>query len=358
MIPWWNISMGAAASDAVADAVRQRRITCGPLVELFEQRMAALLDVPHAIATSSGSTALTLALMEAGVGPGDEVIVPDRTWIATAHAAHILGATVILADVQQDLPLLSAEAFARAITPRTKAVIPTHLNGRACDMKEIQRIAREHGILVIEDACQALCCKDPQSGHALGTLSHAGCFSFTLAKCITCGQGGLVVTQDAETARRLRLMRTHGTASVIDAHWELPGSNFRMLDVIAALGLSQLDMLEQRLASFSALYARYEDILGSVRGVTLLPVNGQHAVPIYIEVMCEDRAVLVQYLADKGIESRPMYPDLHEAPHFAAANTGSYPHSRRFAQQCLVLPSGPNRTEAELEVISHALRQW
>lgn len=358
MIPWWKIEFGQKAADAVYDAVLERRMTMGPLTFELERRLAAFLGVPHVVATSSGTAALTLSLLAAGIGPGDEVIVPNRTWISTAHAALLLGAQVILVDVEAGKPIMPPESFEAAITPKTKAVIPVHLNGRLADMSKINSIAEKHGITVIEDACQAMFSRFSDGGYA-GTKSAAGCYSFAIGKPVSCGQGGAVATSDPEFARKLILARTHGTSDVTMAHWEMLGGNFRMWDLPAAVALTQMDIVKKRIDAVLKLYKWYKSELCGFKSIRLLPDGiGEGEIPIYAECLCSQRDELMEFLVKRGIQARPYYANLNAAPQFSDANPGNYPNSDVFASQCFVLPSGPDRSEEELTVVLDAVREW
>jgi len=354
-ISWWKVDLGEKAALAAAAAIRQGRLGLGPVVQEFEARVGSLLGGVHVVATTNGTTALMLALLEAGVGPGDEVIVPDRTWIATAHAAQLLGARIVLVDVEPQRPLLDVTRLEAAISARTKAIIPVHLNGRPVEMPAIRAIAERHGIVVIEDAAQAFFARSTEG--FLGTNSRAGCFSLSVAKIITSGQGGFVVTKDAEIARRLRLARIHGTADVVHCHWEMLGGNFRYTDPQAAIALTQLDRLDERIAQVTSVYHIYEQELQGHPRITLLPANiAAGEIPLYVECMVPERENLVRYMAELGIELRPMYPDLHVAPHFHCP--GTFENARRFGRECVVLPCGPDRSGAEIQRVVKALWKW
>lgn len=358
MIPWWKVEFGEKAAQAAYDAVANRRMTMGPLTAEFEKRLGEILGVPFVVSTSSGTAALTLALVAAGVGPGDEVIVPNRTWISTAHAPKLLGADVVLVDVEADRPIMPLENFAAAITLRTKAVIPVHLNGHLADMDRINAMAARHGIVVIEDACQALFSRFPD-GKAAGTKSFAGCYSFSIGKPISCGQGGAVATSDPEVARRLTLARTHGTADVTMAHWEMLGGNFRFWDLPAAIALTQLDCFEERKSAILGLYKKYKKHLAGLKSIRMLPdriENGE--VPIYAECLSDRRDELMRFLAERGVQARPYYANMNSAPQFAGNNSVEFPNSDMYAKQCFVLPSGPDRSDEEIVTVMHALREW
>lgn len=357
-IPWWSVDLGPEAPQAALQAIQNRQLSMGAVVALFEQRMAEALGVPHVVAVCSGSSALMLALLEAGVQAGDEVIVPNRTWIATAHAAHLLGARVVLVDVEKERPVLDPDAFTAAITPRTRCVIPVHLNGRACDMVRIRAIAEQHGITVIEDAAQALLSVSPEGGY-LGTHSRSGCFSLSVAKLITCGQGGFIVTADDSVAQRLRLMRTHGTGDVIHAQWNFAGGNFRFTDILASVALTQLDTIQERKEKLVSLYATYAEALLGIPNIHLLPIDTTTGeIPLYVEVLVEKRNDFMAFLRVHGIQSRPLYPSLNEAPQFAGNNGGSYPNSAIYAKCALFLPSGPDQKPEDIAFVLDIMHSW
>lgn len=357
-IPWWSVDLGAEAPQAALQAIQSRQLSMGAVVALFEQRMSEVLGVSHVVAVCNGSSALMLALLEAGVQAGDEVIVPNRTWIATAHAAHLLGARVVLADVEKERPVLDPDDFAASITPRTRCVIPVHLNGRACDIVRIRTIAEQHGIIVIEDAAQALLSTSPEGGY-LGTHSRSGCFSLSVAKLITCGQGGFIVTTDAGVAQRLRLMRTHGTGDVIHAQWNFAGGNFRFTDILASVAMTQLESIQKRKESLLHLYAMYTEALQDMPNIRLLPIDTLGGeLPLYIEVLVENRSSCMEYLEAHGIQARPLYPDLHKAPQFGQMAIRAYPHSAKYGEQAMFLPSGPDQSIEDITHVIHTLRAW
>lgn len=354
-ISWWRTTFGEEEIGRIADAIRKEHISQGPIVEEFESSLAGFLGVPHVVATTSGSTALLMALMAAEVGPGDEVIVPNRTWIATAHAAALLGAKVKLVDVGASQPIVDVAKIEEAITPRTKAIIPVHLNGRSSAMREINNLARNVGARVIEDAAQAFGSRNADG--LLGTQSDMGCFSLSVAKIIATGQGGYIATRSTELYEKLLAIRTHGVGSVIDAQWSRLGFNFRFTDILAAIGVVQLQQIDERIAKVKAIYSRYAEAMPAFPFLRLLPVNVTAGeIPIYVEVLCEERERLIEYLADCGIQSRPFYPDLHLASYLG--EQGSFPNSRIYSEQGVFLPSGPGQTMENIDFVLAALRAY
>ncbi len=355
-IPWWNTDLGSKAAEAVAKAVTERCVSMGKIAEKFEKRIAEILDVPYVLAVTNGSTALMLALLELGVKPGDEVIVPDRTWIATAHAAHLLGAKVVLVDVDPMRYLMDCNLVEKAITKRTKAIIPVHFNGRACDIPSLRNIADKHNIAIIEDVAQAFYVKSPEGGY-LGTHSRVGCFSMAFSKLITAGQGGVLVTRDKKIYDRLRLMRIHGTDNVVDAKWNDGGGNFRFTDVHAAIALTQLDVLDSLVANVLRVHNQYAE--GLPKNIQLIPSYlDKGEIPIYAEVLVENRPKYVEILEKNEIQSRPLYPSLHEAVYLNASKDAVYTNSQYYAECALVLPCGPHQEKSDIEKVIQILHNY
>jgi len=351
---WWS-HVGEEEIRQVGEAIRAKRLSQGPITVEFEKQLGAVLGVEQVAATTSGSTAMLMALIAAGVGPGDEVIVPNRTWIATAHAPWLLGARPVLVDVLPDRPVMDVAQVESLITPATKAIIPVHLNGRSTDLRELRRIAARHGLKVIEDAAQAMGSRNADG--LLGTQSFAGCFSLSVAKIITTGQGGYVVARDAMVGERLKAMRTHGVSDVINCVYTQPGFNFRFNDIQAAIGLVQLRQLSERIRRVKTVYARYAEALPRIEWLKFLPADlDAGEVPIYIEVLCPFRERLVAHLARAEIQTRPFCPDLHRAPYFR--NAGHYPNSERFAAEGLFLPSGPDQPIENVMRVIEELHQF
>ena len=354
-ISHWRTTFANGESEAIACAIRNEHISQGPLVEEFERQLAVYLGVPYVVATTSGSMALLMSLLAASVGHGDEVIVPNRTWIATAHAPYLLGATVKLIDVEASRPIIDAQLIEAAITERTKAIIPVHLCGRTADMRTINQIAQRHNLHVIEDAAQALGSRNIDG--FLGTQSHMGCFSLSVAKIIATGQGGFVVTRDADLYKRLVAMRTQGVGDVVNAVWDQPGFNFRFTDILASIGIEQMKQLPDRIAKVKKIYALYAEQIVDVNAVKLIPVNVDGGeVPVYVEALCDKRDELINYLKMRGIQCRPFYPNLDRAAYLKSR--GGYPRSVTFAEKGLYLPAGPEQSFDNIRLVIQAIHDF
>ena len=259
--PWF----GGGEVEAVAEVMASGWLTQGPRVEEFEQAFAQRVGAPDAVATTSCTTALHLALYASGVGPGDEVIVPSLSFIATANAVWHCGATPVFADIDPTTYNLDPAAVERKLTPRTKAVMPVHQVGLPADMDSFLDLADRHDLVLVEDAACAVGAL--HRGRPIGSLGPLACFSFHPRKVITCGEGGMIAVHDADTAERLRRLRQHSmdqsaltrhaARDVIVERYPERGWNMRMTDLQAAVGLCQLDALDTVLEERRRLAERY-----------------------------------------------------------------------------------------------------
>lgn len=353
-IRWWRTNLGEEEVRSVTAAIRGRCINQGPRCRTLEERLAAALGVPHVVLTTSGSAALVLALLACGVRPGDEVVVPALTFIASAHAARLIGARVRLADVGRRRPLLDAETLARALTKRTRAVMPVHLNGMACDMRSIRSLAAEHGVSVVEDAAEAFGSRCPEG--ALGTLGNAGAFSMSMTKLLTTGEGGFVAVRDDAWHDRLLKLRSQGVRSIADNVFDDFGFNFRSTDVLASLGLAQIRRAGAKATAVRRVHAFYTRELKGLHYLRLLEHRQQDGeLPLWSQVLCAEREKVIALLAARGIEARPVWPSLNRSPHLRCRR--SFPNAEAFSRLILTLPSGPDQEQSDLEETASALRE-
>lgn len=358
-IPWWAPQLGAEERERLLRVVDSNYLNEGNVTEEFERTAAAMFGAAHGIATTSGTSAIFLALAALGAGHGDEVIVPDVTFIATANAVTLSGATPVLVDVNPETLTIDAAAIDAAITPRTKAVVPVHVSGRAAPMADILEVARRRGIAVVEDAAEAL--DSRHRGRHLGTFGVAGCFSFSPNKTITTGQGGLVVTDDAALARRLRELKDQGRpvrgTGGNDVH-DVLGFNFKLTNLQAAVGVAQLSRLETRAAHQRDLYRWYAAGLGDVRQVRLLPFNVDDGeTPQWVDAVAEDRDALVEHLRGHDMHCRPFWFPIHTQRPYAESDA-RFPVSTRAMPSALWLPSALQLTEADVRLVCDEIRAF
>jgi perosamine synthetase len=358
-IPWWEPQLTGAEATSVLDVLASRYLNDGDVTTEFERRIAALFGASHAVATTSGTTAIFLALAAVGVGPGDEVIVPDVTFIATANAVRLTGATPVLVDIDPLTLNLDPERVAQAIGPRTKALVPVHVSGRAADMPAVLSLARARGLAVVEDAAEALLSK--VDGRCLGTIGDAGCLSFSPNKTITTGQGGMVLTNDDGVAARLRGLKDHGRpvrgTGGNDLHPTL-GFNFKLTNLQSAVGLAQLAELEPRAAKLRQTFRIYRDSLSGVDGITLpgFAVDRGES-PQWIDAVAERRDALIAFLLERNMHCRPFWFPLHTQQPYRRADT-EFPESSRMSPRAMWLPSALSLTDEDVVQVCHAIREF
>jgi len=350
-IPWWKTDLGEAEMAAVSRAIRERHVNTGPVCAELERRLAELLEVPHVVVVTNGSQALLVALLASGVGPGDEVIVPACTFIAGANAAALLGARARLVDVRPDRPLIDPAAVEAAMTDRTKVILAVHLNGRACDVPALNALAKRRGATVVEDCAQALGSRSARGW--LGTGGDLGTFSMGLTKLITTGEGGAVAVQDDATYERLLRLRNQGVLKGENT-FDRFGFNFKLTDIQAAVGVSQMYRLPQRRAAVTRVYRFYEERLADLDFARLIEVRVDDGeLPLWAEVLCAERDKVAGLLIDAGIRTAPYPPCLADSPHLDAA--GDVPNAQAFCRGGLVLPCGTHQSEKDLQRVVDAL---
>jgi dTDP-4-amino-4,6-dideoxygalactose transaminase len=336
VIPLFDLNYGQEEEEAVLRVLRRKWLRMGEEIEAFEQEFAGFCGVKHALAVSSGTTALHLANVVLGVKPGSEVICPSLTFAATANAVIYAGGTPVFADIASpDDWTISAEDIARKITPKTKAIVVMHYGGFACRMDEIINIAKSHKIAVIEDAAHA-----PGStyrGNKLGAIGDISCFSFFSNKNISTGEGGMICTNNEEYAGRIKIIRSHGmTSGTVDRHrghsfsYDITalGYNYRLDEIHAALGRVQLRKLEDGNRYRRQAGLRYKTGLKKINEIKL-PFTGHqeeanfHFFPILLDDSV-DRQDLMSYLRSRGIQTSIHYPPVHNfsfhRQHFKAQN--------------------------------------
>ena len=324
------------------------------ITDQLEQALAIFLGVEHCVMVPNGTMALYAALVAAGVGAGDEVIVPDLTMVATAHAVLMAGARPILCDVTPwDLCLDMQRAMALC-TQRTKALIFVDLNGRAPRMVQAFRFFHDDlGLTVIEDACQAF--GSVSDGRCCGTLGDLGCFSFSPHKLLSMGQGGAVVTDDDDLAFRLRRFKNFGRdAGGTDDH-KAYGVNLKYTDLQATVGVAQLGDLAWRIVEKAQTGAFYRD---NLEGVIAIKEFAEDAIPWHFDVYTRHRDHLAAWLEADGIATRKMYPALHTLPPYCDEDHGRFPVSAEASRTGLFLPSFLTMTPTEGRAVVDSIKQW
>jgi len=370
-LPYGHQSISETDIAAVAAALRSEWITTGPRVTEFERGVAARVGARHAVAVSSGTAALHVAAFAAGLGPGDEAIVPPLTFAATANAVRYLGATPVFADVQADTLTLDPERVAEKLTSRTRAIIGVDFAGLPCDWEALRALARPAGLALIDDAAHAL--GATSNGRALGSLVELTTFSFHPVKHATTGEGGMVTTDDPALAERARRFRNHGIT--VDAserfsrgewHYEMVdlGFNYRLTDVQCALGLSQITRLDAMLARRRAIATRYRAHLRGLPGLALqaLPAGREHAwhiFPILLDLdrLAGDRRAIFAALRAEGIGVNVHYIPVYWHPYYQRLGyaKGLCPVAEALYERLITLPLFPAMTDGDVDDVLAAV---
>ena len=387
-LPYGRQAIDEADIAAVVDVLKSDYLTTGPKVAAFETALAAKLGAGFAISNSSGTAALHLACLALGLGPGDAAIVPSITFLATANAVRMVGASVVFADVDPDNGLMRPEdleaAFGRAAAAglKVRAVFPVHLAGQCADMTAIKALADRHDCAVVEDACHAIgayyACGDGSAAAVGGCrLSDMAILSFHPVKTVAAGEGGAVTTNDPILARRLERLRAHGMVREADAfenpdmafdqagkanpwYYEMPeiGWNYRLSDIHAALALSQLDRLDHFVEARRALARRYDDLIGGHddriqpirRSRFSMPAWHLYCVLVNFEAAGVERAQVMNRLRAQGIGTQVHYIPVHRQPYYSRLNPGLVlPGAEGYYGRTLSLPLFVGMTQADVK---------
>jgi dTDP-4-amino-4,6-dideoxygalactose transaminase len=350
MIPAAQPIIGDDERAAVDKVLQSGMLAQGSEVKGFEDEFSEIVANRHCIAVNSGTSALHMAFVAAGIRQGDEVIVPSFTFAATANAVRLAGATPVFADIEQDYFNLSPSAVEAAITPRTRAIMPVHLYGHPAAMTELTAICQRHNLLLFEDAAQAHAAS--LNGTPVGAFGVAGSFSFYPTKNMTSGEGGMVTTGCDHIARQLRLLRNQGMERRYEN--EVIGFNTRMTDIHASIGRVQL----KKLAGWTNTRQQNASFLSNNISGVITPPTADNAVHVFhqytIRVVEQDRDRFAEELAKRGVGSGVYYPTpVHRLPSFGLST--DLPVTEQVARECLSLPVHPSLTPADLESIANAV---
>jgi len=370
-VPLSDVNIGLEEEAAVLGVLRSGWLSMGSVTQAFEADFAEFVGAGHALAVTNATAALHLACLAAGIGPGDEVILPSLTFVATANAVRYTGADTVFADIESlDWLTLDPEAVEAAITPRTKAIMVMHYAGFACDMPAIMAIAAEYGLVVLEDAAHAVGAS--LEGRDLGTWGDVGCYSFFANKNMTTAEGGMIVTDDDELAEKLHILRSHGmttltwdrhqghasTYDVVDL-----GYNYRIDELRSAIGREQLRRIPAANARRGELVALYREQLGEAAPAVQVPFSegrGQSSYHIMSVLLPDgvDKAGFRAAMKDQGIQTSWHYPPIH---HFSIYEQGwreqdnALPLTEAAADRLVTLPLYPTMTDQQLGWVVEAV---
>lgn len=332
----------------------------GKYVDEFEDAFAKFLGAKYAISCSNGTVALHVPLIDLGIKEGDEVIVPDLTYIATANAVRYCGATPIFADCKLDTWNIDPESIEKKITPRTRAILPVHIYGNPCDMDEIMDIARKHNLFVLEDAAE--CHGAEYKGKKAGTIGDVSCFSFFGNKIVTCGEGGMIVTNDDRMADHMRMIKGQGQDPHRRYWFTEVGYNYRMTNVAAAIGLAQVEQIEQHIEEHRKVASWYLEELEDARDYLSFQkvTEGSSTVWWMFSVMLNDKVTIerdevMRKMEEFGIETRPVFYPMHVMPVYRDNNTNNSV-CEKVASRGINLPTHGKLTREDVRFICNSLK--
>lgn len=367
-IEFYRHNIGEEDIRKAGEVLRSLFLTTGPVTSEFEEKFSCFTELRETVALNSCTAALHLSLLALGIGPGDEVITAPMTFAATVTSILHAGAVPVLVDVEPGTGLIDAALIEKAITPRTKAVVPVHLYGVMADMKAIRRIADRHGLAIVEDC--AHCIEGERDGVRPGHLGDAACFSFYATKNLTSGEGGAVGTRDPELAGKVRIFRLHGlTSDAITRHsgkfrqydMEVLGWKYNMDSIHSALLVGQIDRLSGYWERREAIARKYEKELGGVPGIRVPEVKGKsarHLQTVWVDAKVRDR--VVEKLEEKGIGVSVSYRALHTLKYFRETfgyRPEDFPVALEIGLRTLTLPLYPKLTDEEAEYVIASLKE-
>jgi dTDP-4-amino-4,6-dideoxygalactose transaminase len=346
-------SLKSEIDTAILQALSEARFILGPNVQAFEQEAADYLGAQYAISCASGTDALHLALLAAGLKPGDEVITSAFTFIATAEAILYIGAIPVFVDIRPDTFNIDPQQIRQAITDKTRAILPVHLFGQAADMDEIQALAEQFELLLIEDCAQ--CFGSRYRGKMTGTLGNAGAFSFFPSKNLGCyGDGGMITTDDADIARQIKLYRNHGSSQ--QYHHDVLGYNSRLDELQAVILRIKLKRIDEYNRARLRVAQNYNQLLAGSRFETpSIPDDRDHVFHQYT-LLCDDREVVRKAILARDISCAVYYPiPLHQQQLFADSSQPNLPVTEATAQRCLSLPMFPEMSQGQVASVCEAI---
>ncbi|MDD4153831.1 MAG: DegT/DnrJ/EryC1/StrS family aminotransferase [Bacilli bacterium] len=323
----------------------------------FEDMIKAYTGAKYCWVVSNGTVSLSIALLACGIKPGDEVICPDYTMVATPNSAELIGAKAVFVDVERDTLCMDFEKMKAAITPKTKAVMLVSINGRYPNrFEEFRPFLDSKNIFLIEDAAQSL--GSFYKGKHLGRFGQIGSFSFSAPKIISTGQGGALITDDPELDDKIKKIRDFGRDKGGSDHYLVKGWNFKFSDLQAVIGIEQMKKLEYRVKRKKEMGMLYDSLLRNIKGVEVIKTNYDDTAPWFFDILCEDREQLMAFLKEKkNIGTRPFYPPLHSEPVYDYVDQ-HYPITERVAPKGLWLPSSITLTNQQIEYICDSIKEF
>ena len=358
MIKWWNINILNKSNELnLLNAFKKKNLSEGKVNKSLEIKLSKLLKVKYVSLFTSGSVALLVAMIACDLKENDEIIIPNCGWISPIHAAILLKLKIKLIDVQPHRPIMDIDLLKKYITKKTKAIVPIHLNGMAVDIKKIKKIIGYRKISIIEDAAQALYSKSNKQ--FIGTEGTIGCFSFSVSKLITTGQGGFCCTNNKKIHQKIKLLKTHGMSNIFKSSWDKFGFNFRYSDLLATLAIHQIDNIKATVKRLIFIHDYYgKNIIN--KKISFLNVNiNKNEVPIYNLINTENPQLLINYLSRYNVEARPWYKNFFDKIEYYKFdnNDKNFINSNKF-ENLVIIPSGPDQNIKDIKKVVNLLNKY
>ena len=350
MEPW----VGKEEKEELTACIDSGWITEAGRTRKFEETIAEFVGAKYALAVNNGSVSLVIALLALDIGPGDEVIVPDFTMVATPNAVRFVGATPVLVDVRKGDLCLNLKEVVKKITKKTKAIMFVPLNGRAPDMASVKKIAKKYNLLIIEDAAQAL--GSYYKGKHLGTFGEIGSFSFSTPKIITTGQGGILVTNSKGLRDRMYRIKDFGRIDRKTQKHDSFGLNFKFSDIQAAIGVAQMKKLKKRIKWKRKMYGIYQEELKDIKEIHMLSTDLTQTTPWFVDIFVDEPLELKKYLNEKRIGTREFYPAIHSLKPYRGGER--FPVSTWASKRGLWLPSSSFLTKRDIKRVCKEIKSF
>jgi dTDP-4-amino-4,6-dideoxygalactose transaminase len=359
-IDFWKVKFDPNVTNLIKKNITNQNISQGRITEFFEKEVSKKLNINYCVMTNNGSVALLMSLFAIGLKKNDEVIVQDRTWVSIANAISIIGAKIKLVDVDEQAQIIDLNKLEKLISNKTKALIITHMNGNSIDMDKIKFIKKKYkNLKIIEDASQAFLSKFDSK--FLGTFGDLGCFSLSIAKLLSTGQGGFVVTNKKEYYNFLKFFRSHSLKSNKEIEFKNFGFNFRFNDILATFGLYHLKKINSKINKINYIYQLYINGLKNCSKISIIKKTSNQTIPIYIEAQVDDRDRFYNFMKKRRIEIRKFYNSLSSINYIKKIilnKNFEFTNSKKFEKNGIYLPSGPNQEMQDIKRVINLIKEY
>ena len=359
MVNWWKINISNKINQLqLLNSFKLKMISEGIVTRKLEELISKKLKVKYVSMVNSGSVAILISMIACDLKENDEIIIPNCGWISPIHAAMFLKLKIKLIDVEKDKPLMDLDELKKAISSKTKAIVPVHLNGMAVDIKKIKSIIKNKKIYIIEDSAQALFSKNKKN--FLGTEADIGCYSLSTSKMITTGQGGFCCTNQRKIQKKIKLIKTHGMKNVFYSTWNNFGFNFKFNDTLSSLAFNQIKNYKDTVKKLLSLHKLYSKIINNKK-ITFLNVNIKNGeVPIYNQIIVNNPKKFIRFLKKSNIQARPWYKNFYSGiSYYKKINMlKKTKYNSSYFEKIVILPSGPDQKLKDIKKVANLINTY